>query len=297
MLQAFENWLRFEKRFSVHTVASYVSDLKQFEFFSQDTYNVKDIDNISTMVIKAWVVYLREKDISSRSVNRKLVSLSSYYKFLISEGKIKSNPVKQVKSLKQGDRIVKYLEEDEILALLDNFQFEDSFEGKRDKLIFELLYGTGVRLSELIGLKLANIDINSLNLKVIGKRNKERIIPINTSLERELKQYIDLRNKIFAEIDNEHLLLTRKGKDLYPMLVYRLVKKYIDEQSSRVKVSPHVLRHTFATHLINKGADINAIKELLGHANLAATQIYTHNSIERLKEVFKQAHPRGEDDK
>ncbi len=297
MLRAFENWLKFEKRFSKHTVVSYLNDLNQFQIFISENYDHLEIEKVNTQVIKAWVVSLMEKKYSTRSVNRKIVSLNTFYKFLQREGILQDNPVKSIQGPKQPQRIVKYLEEYEINDLLENFEFDNDFNGFRDKMIFELLYGTGVRLSELIELKIGNIDLNSLNLKVLGKRNKERIIPINSSLEQELKKYLKIRTAEFGINQNEPLLLTEKGKPLYPMLVYRVVKKYLDEQSSRINVSPHVLRHSFATHLINKGADINAIKELLGHANLAATQIYTHNTIERLKEVFKQAHPRGEDDK
>jgi integrase/recombinase XerC len=244
-------------------------------------------------MIKSWVVSLIDQNFNPSSVNRKLVSLNSFYKFLIKEEILDRNPAIGIKGIKKPRRIVKYLEEEEILQILDQYDFSNPDSNLRDKLILEMLYGTGIRLSELLNLRLRNVDLKSLMLKVLGKRNKERIIPINKSLESDIRIYLDMRGTTMSETANDLFFLTDKGEQLYPMYVYRVVKKYIDDIVKRTHVSPHVLRHSFATHLLNRGADINAIKELLGHSNLAATQIYTHNSVERLKTVYKQAHPRG----
>jgi integrase/recombinase XerC len=244
-------------------------------------------------MIKSWIVSMMDNNFNPASVNRKLVSLNSFYRFLIKEELIDHNPAVAVKGLKKAKRIVKYLEEDEIIKILDTYDFLDHDNNHRDKLILEMLYGTGIRLSELLNLKTTNIDLKGNILKVLGKRNKERMIPINKSLEEDIRNYLDLRKSIISDSDNEYFFLTDKFEKLYPMYVYRVVKRYIDDIIKRTHVSPHVLRHSFATHLLNRGADINAIKELLGHSNLAATQIYAHNSVERLKTVYKQAHPRG----
>lgn len=295
MLKVFENWLKFEKRYSQHTCKSYLNDLNQFQLYVEETFGELALVHVKANMVKSWIVNLMDNNFSPTTINRKLVSLNSFYNFLIKEDKINSNPVNNIRGLKTAKRITKYLEEEEILKLLNDYKFEDSFIGIRDNLILEMLYGTGIRLSELINLKTETIDLDPLLLKVLGKRNKERLIPINISLKNQILKYLEIRKETFGlnVNDNKLLYLTEKGNQIYPMLVYRVVKKYIDHCTSKTKVSPHVLRHSFATHLINRGADINAIKELLGHSNLAATQIYTHNSIERLKKVFKQAHPRG----
>ena len=293
MLDKFQHWLSYEKRYSHHTVKSYINDLKQFTVFLNQKFSAISIHEAKTTMIKSWIVSLMDNNYNPVSVNRKLVSLNSYYKFLIKEEILDHNPAVNIKGLKKPRRIVKFLEEDEIINILDQFDFNDTDNNLRDKLILEMLYGTGIRLSELINLKTRNIDLKAMVLKVLGKRNKERIIPINKSLETNIRSYMLLRNSVQSDSDNEFFFLTDKAEQLYPMYVYRVVKRYIDDIVQRTHVSPHVLRHSFATHLLNRGADINAIKELLGHSNLAATQIYTHNSVERLKTVYKQAHPRG----
>ena len=293
MIPEFENWLRFEKRSAENTVVSYISDLNQFNSFLHVNYPGIVIEKVNKLIIKSWIVSLMDKKFSPTSVNRKIVSLNTFYKFLLKETKIDKNPVSSILSPKRPHRIVKYLEEEEIIKILDELEFGDDFEGVRDKLIIEMLYGTGVRLSELIGMKAVNLEVQHGIVKVLGKRNKERIIPLNQTLIKLLQEYIIIRETVAEGKDTEKLFLTANGKPLYAMLVYRVVKKYVDQLIMRTHVSPHVLRHTFATHLINRGADINAIKALLGHANLAATQIYTHNTVERLKKVHKQAHPRG----
>jgi len=293
MLDKFQHWLSYEKRYSPHTVKSYINDLGQFTGFINQNFSGVSLEEAKTTMIKSWIVSLMDHNYNPASVNRKLVSLNSFYKFLIKEEILDHNPAVGIKGLKKSKRIVKYLEEEEILNILDHYDFSDPDNNLKNKLILEMLYGTGIRLSELLNLKTRNIDLKGMILKVLGKRNKERIIPINKSLEIEIRNYLDIRNSIQSDSDNELFFLTDKAEQLYPMYVYRVVKKYIDDIIQRTHVSPHVLRHSFATHLLNRGADINAIKELLGHSNLAATQIYTHNSIERLKTVYKQAHPRG----
>lgn len=292
MIQEFCSWLKNEKRYSIHTVSSYMSDLNQFKSYLAQHYPNTELTNTKAPMIKSWMVLLMDKHFSPTTINRKLVALNSFFKYLVNEEKMDKNPVINLKGPKKSKRLVKYLEEDEILNILDSFEFEDNYEGIRNKLIIEMLYGTGIRLAELIGLKTNDVDLISASLKVLGKRNKERIIPINVSLKQQIEKYIDLRKDVAGSESKQELLLTTKGNTLYPMLVYRVVKKYLDQFAARTKVSPHVLRHSFATHLLNRGADINAIKELLGHANLAATQVYTHNTIETLKKVYKQTHPR-----
>ena len=293
MLDKFQHWLSYEKRYSPHTVKSYINDLQQFTVFLTQNFSGISIQDAKSTMIKSWIVSLMDKNYNPASVNRKLVSLNSFYKFLIKEEILDHNPAVGIKGLKKPRRIVKYLEEEEIINILDHYDFNEPDNNLRDKLILEMLYGTGIRLSELLNLKTRNIDLKSMVLKVLGKRNKERFIPINKSLETEIRSYLIIRNSIQSNSDNELFFLTDKAEQLYPMYVYRVVKRYIDDIIQRTHVSPHVLRHSFATHLLNRGADINAIKELLGHSNLAATQIYTHNSVERLKTVYKQAHPRG----
>ena len=293
MVEGFLNWLTYEKRYSKHTINSYKNDLDQFINFLETNFEVSEPREVKSAFIKSWIVFLIESKYSTTSVRRKLVSVNSFFKYLLKEEEIDNNPASNIQGPKNPKRIVKYLEEEELNGVLDNFDFEDSFEGIRDKLIIDLLYGTGIRLSELIGLEKSNLDLQKKVVKVRGKRNKERIIPINDTLTNTIKIYLSKISESMVSSSSKYLLLTSKGKQLYPMLVYRTVKKYIEEYASRTGISPHALRHSFATHLLNRGADINAIKELLGHASLAATQVYTHNTIDRLKNVYKQAHPRG----
>tara|TARA_B100001250_G_scaffold84369_1_gene69725 strand:+ start:9596 stop:10465 length:870 start_codon:yes stop_codon:yes gene_type:complete len=284
----FISYLSSEKRFSVHTITSYSIDMRQFSLFLEDEYQIKtEISEISFQIIRSWIVSLLERGVSARSVNRKISTLKTYFKFLIREGIIQENPMLKVVSPKSKKRLPLFIEEDQIELLLNDIKFEDGFIGERDKLIIEMFYITGVRLSELINIQSSDIDFDSYHFKVIGKRNKERLIPLTVRIAQELKSFInryDVCSHLFTNLD---------GKKLYTKLVYRIVNKYIGKISSINKKSPHVLRHTFATHMLNNGADINAIKELLGHANLSATQVYTHNTIEKLKSVYKQAHPRA----
>ena len=289
MLQnKFITYLSSEKRFSEHTVKSYTTDLKQFTDFLCDEFQIIDkIDEIRFQIIRTWIASLLEKGISPRSVNRKISTLKSYFKFLIREGVILENPMIKLVAPKSKKILPVFIEEEQIASLLNEVQFEDGFTGERNKLIIELFYVTGIRLSELINIKISDINFQSQVIKVLGKRNKERLIPLSSNVLEELKSFIDK-----YQIDY-FLFANKDGKKLYTKLVYRIVNKYIGKISSVNKRSPHILRHTFATHMLNNGADINAIKELLGHANLSATQVYTHNTIEKLKTVYKQAHPRA----
>jgi integrase/recombinase XerC len=289
MLQnKFITYLSSEKRFSEHTIKSYTTDLKQFtSFLSSEFQIIDEINEISFQIIRTWIASLLEKGINPRSVNRKISTLKTYFKFLIREGELVENPMMKVVAPKSKKRLPVFIEEDQIASLLNEVQFEEGFVGQRNKLIIELFYVTGIRLSELINIKISDVDFNNQSIKVLGKRNKERIIPLTSNVLNDLNIFIK-NNK-----QNKYLFTNLKGGKLYNKLVYRLVNKYIGEISSVNKKSPHILRHTFATHMLNNGADINAIKELLGHANLSATQVYTHNTIEKLKTVYKQAHPRA----
>ena len=284
----FITYLSSEKRFSEHTVKSYTTDLTQFtSFLAEEFQIIDDVNEIRFQIIRTWVASLLENGISPRSVNRKISTLKSYFKFLIREGVLVENPMVKVVAPKSKKRLPVFIEEDQIETLLNKVQFEEGFIGERNKLIIEIFYVTGIRLAELINIKISDIDFPNQLIKVLGKRNKERLIPLAASMMEELGRFIE-KNQI-----NQFLFTNLDGKKLYAKLVYRIVNKYIGEISSVNKKSPHVLRHTFATHMLNNGADINAIKELLGHANLSATQVYTHNTIEKLKTVYKQAHPRA----
>ncbi len=289
MLQnKFIKYLSSEKRFSEHTIKSYATDLKQFTSFLLSEFQIIDeINEISFQIIRTWIASLLEKGINPRSVNRKISTLKTYFKFLIREGVLIENPITKVVAPKSKKRLPVFIEEDQIASLLNEVQFEKGFVGQRNKLIIELFYVTGIRLSELINIKISDVDLNKQSIKVLGKRNKERIIPLSSNVVNDLNIFIENNQK------NKYLFTNLEGEKLYNKLVYRLVNKYIAKISSVNKKSPHILRHTFATHMLNNGADINAIKELLGHANLSATQVYTHNTIEKLKTVYKQAHPRA----
>ncbi len=291
MKDAFIKYLKFEKRLSDHTIISYSTDLDQFLTFIKIYSGNDEISNIDKRSVRSWIVDLSLKSLSSNSINRKIATLKSFFKFLIKRGYIIENPTSNVNSLKTDTKIPIFFREKDINNLFDNLQVEDSFEGSRDFLIIELLYGTGIRVSELINLQVNNVNLLKKEIKVLGKRNKERIIPIHKNIIYKINRYLLKRNEINAKSDS--LLCTEKGEKLYPMLIARVLKKYLSSLINSKKYNPHLLRHTFATHILNKGADLNSIKDLLGHESLAATQIYTHNSIEKLKETFKSSHPRA----
>ena len=286
--EKFIHYISSEKRFSKHTIKSYSADISQFQYFLSSEFDIKNkVGDISFQLIRGWIAFLLESGINPRSVNRKISTLKTYFKFLLREGVIQVNPMLKVISPKLRKRLPVFIEEYQIEDLLDKVEFEDGFVGERNKLIIEMFYVTGIRLSELINIKVTSIDFENSLIRVIGKRNKERIIPLSSNMLEELKNFIqkhEISCFLFTNLD---------GKKLYNKLVYRVVRRYIGEISSVNKRSPHILRHTFTTHMLNNGADINAIKELLGHANLSAPQVYTHNTIEKLKSVYKQAHPRA----
>lgn len=293
MVSYFLQHIKYEKRLSHHTVTAYEGDLKQFSAFLLFQYEFKEPEKADFQMIRSWIVALVDEKIENRSINRKIATLRTFYNFLLRHKAITTDPMLKIKALKTDKTLPKYVEEKPMENLLDDMEFSDDFSGLRDKLVLELLYGTGMRLAELIGLKITDLNLYNNTLVVLGKRNKQRIIPVNKSLVEAIKKYLTLRTDIIDDTTNTYLIVTDSGTQAYPMFIQRLVKKYLSLVTSLEQRSPHVLRHTFATHLLNRGADLNAIKDLLGHTSLAATQVYTHNSIEKLKKVFKQAHPKA----
>ncbi|GAB4164691.1 MAG: tyrosine-type recombinase/integrase [Winogradskyella sp.] len=292
-LKAFSEYLSLEKNYSKHTVLAYIRDLEMFQEFLNDNHNSEPVEKVDYSEIRQWIVELVNGGVSNRTINRKVSSLNSYYKFLQKSQQIETNPLRKHKALKVGKKVQLPFSEEELKQVIeDSIEVED-FESARDKLIVELFYATGIRRIELVNIRLPDLDISNRQIKVLGKRNKERYIPILSSLVKSLDIYLSYRNTLPKIEDREHLFLTKKGVKIYEMLVYRIINKYFSMASSKAKCSPHVLRHSFATHLLNKGADLNAVKELLGHTSLAATQVYTHNSISELKKVYAKTHPRN----
>lgn len=292
-MDLFFKYLQYEKRYSPHTLTSYHTDLGQFSHYLLHTYEITDPAEADHTIIRSWILSLVQNDIQPRSINRKIACLRSYYKFILGQERITANPMLRIKAPKVSKKLPGFVPEEPFNNLLDGFEFEDSFEGQRDRVILEFLYGTGMRLSELIGISELDIDRHQKTVRVLGKGNKERIIPINDSLWQSINTYLAHKKREFGDNNSEKLLVTTKARPLYPKFIYRVVKKYISLITTSEHNSPHVLRHSFATHLLNKGADLNAIKDLLGHASLAATQVYTHNSIEKLKSIFEKAHPKA----
>ena len=293
MLESFLKFLEFEKRSSIHTITSYGEDLRQLQAFLASAFEITDFTDVQHSHLRNWVIELMEDGISANSINRKIASVKSFYKFLKSREYLSTNPASRLKPLKTEKRLPAFVQENDLMQLLDGQAPDpDDVSSVRDHLILELFYGSGIRLSELIGLKNSDLNFYDNTIKVLGKRNKERIIPIPQSIVNNIRKYQDMAGKNFSE-NRERLFLTDAGKPLYPMFVYRLVNKNLAQVSTLTKKSPHVLRHTFATHLLDKGADLNAVKDLLGHTSLAATQVYTHNSLEKLKSAFDQAHPKA----
>ena len=289
----FLQYLEFEKRFSPHTISAYKSDLEQFHVFLKLTYEIEQAKEVGHIHIRAWIVELIQNKITPRSINRKLSTLKTYFKFLKKRKEITQNPLLKVIAPKVGKRLPVVVKELEIENLFEQIDFGKGYPAARDEMIMELLYSTGMRRSELIQLTPNNIDFHLQQIKVLGKGNKERLIPFAKKLNDHLKSYLLVRNEEFSLNSSDPLFLTNKGQKLYPKFVYNLVKKYLSHVTTVEQRSPHVLRHSFATHLSGNGADLNAIKELLGHSSLAATQVYTHNSIEQLKKVYQQAFPKA----
>ena len=289
LVKNFLDYLKIEKRYSVHTTVSYKNDLNQFNLYLSNSYSGIEFYEVEMIHIRSYMVHLLESKLAKSTVSRKISSIKSLYKYLKKEQLISSSPVQLLETPKLESRLPVFLKEDEIVNLFEEFKFEDSFSGKRDKMILYFFYQTGIRLSELIGLK--DVDVRNGELKVLGKRNKERIIPLSNNIQPLIDQYLTLRNTL--DIKTSHFFVTDKGNKLYEKFVYRKVNHYLSMVSSKQKKSPHILRHTFATHMLNNGADLNAIKEILGHENLSATQVYTHNTFQKLKSIHKQSHPRG----
>ena len=292
--EAFREYLQLEKNYSPHTVLAYWNDIVSFDSFNLLHFGQHDIDQANYSQIRSWIVSLVDAHVSNVSVNRKMASLKAYYKFLLKTKQIEASPLLKHKSLKTPKKIQIPFSEKEVDAVLLFMQNPVGFEAVRDKLIVDLLYTTGMRRTELIHLKLANVNFGSSTIKVLGKRNKERIIPILPVINCQFESYLKERNGLENIIDEEYFFLSKKGVKINESFVYRLINSYFSTVSEKVKKSPHILRHTFATHLLNNGADLNSVKELLGHSSLASTQVYTHNSLTELKKVYKQAHPRNQ---
>ena len=290
-LKSFFDYLEVEKKYSFNTIEAYRNDLNVFSRFLTDEFDVNNINNTNYSYVRSWIVNLVNKGISNRSINRKITSLNSYFKFILKIDLINENPLTNHKALKTEKKIQLPFSENEMLNVLDLDNFEDNFTGARDRLIIDLFYTTGIRRIELIQLMISDVNIDNKHIKVLGKRNKERIIPLIDSTINILNKYLLFRDELKS--DETFLFITNKGKPVYEKLIYRIINKYFDAISTKVKKSPHIIRHSFATHLLNNGADLNSVKDLLGHSSLAATQVYTNRSIDEIKKVFAKSHPRN----
>lgn len=293
-LQSFRDYLQLEKKYSPHTVNAYLNDISFFESFNKNQFDQENIDQANYSQIRSWIVSLVDDALSNVSVNRKVQSLKAYYKFLLKTKQIEVSPLIKHKALKTPKTIQIPFSEKEVAAVLVQMQNPVGFEEIRNKLIIDLFYTTGIRRTELIHLKIANSNVSNSTIKVLGKRNKERILPLLPIVVQQLNLYFDERARLENVIDSDYLFLTKKGLKLNDSFVYRLINTYFSGVSEKVKKSPHMLRHTFATHLLNNGADLNSVKELLGHSSLASTQIYTHSSLSELKRIYEEAHPRNQ---
>jgi integrase/recombinase XerC len=292
--KAFQDYLQLEKNYSFETVNAYVNDLFFFKEFLIENFDTEKLEDVNYSMIRSWIVSMVDNDISNSSVNRKISSLKSFYKFLLKTKQIENSPLLKHKSLKTPKKIQIPFSEKELDQVLNQLTYPEGFDGIRDKLIIDLFYTTGIRRVELIDLKMQNIDLSNNTLKVLGKRNKERILPILPIISKQIRSYLLERTKIEMIKDKEHFFLMLKGVKLNDSFVYRLINYYFSNVSEKVKRSPHILRHTFATHMLNNGADLNSVKELLGHSSLASTQVYTHNSLAELKKVYGNSHPRNQ---
>jgi integrase/recombinase XerC len=299
MIEQFLKYLQYEKRVSAHTTLAYKNDLDQFTKFLRETYDDHPIDAVTYGMVRSWIITLVDAKLTATSVNRKIASLKAFYKFLMREQTIDKNPMQKIRVLKTQKRLPSFVQENSIAEILDHKEYKkekvewsDSLEDWSTRLILELFYATGIRLSELIGLKENQVNLRDRTIKVLGKRNKERVVPFPAGIVSILEGYRKVRNREVDMKDHGLLFVTDSGEPCYPMMVYRVVKQHLKDSGTQ-KTSPHVLRHTYATHLLNKGAEINAVKDLLGHSSLAATQVYTHNSMEKIKKAFDQAHPKA----
>lgn len=293
-IEQFLQYIELEKRYSQNTVQSYRRDLLQFEEYLDVVYQISSFKDVNDQMVRSWLADFMEEGLASKTINRKLSTLKSFYRFLSREEYISINPVNKIQGPKLKKRLPVFIKESNIQQLFNHEIDYNDFEQVRNLLIMELFYATGIRRAELMSLTIQNVNIYEKQIKVLGKRNKERIIPIGNDILKLFDIYVELREKCLSvENESDFVFLTKKGKKIYPKLVYRVVNSYLSTVSTQDKKSPHVLRHTFATHMLNNGADLNAVKEILGHASLAATQIYTHNTIEKLKKIYQQAHPKA----
>lgn len=290
-LQAFTDYLAFEKRFSGNTVTAYKNDLEQFFAFLEKEFDAPVLSEVKSPFVRTWLAGLMDKDFIPTTVKRKISTLKAFFKYQVKTGQLQSSPMLTIIAPKAGKRLPQYVQQKETELLFKHVAFSEGFEGQTEELILELLYNTGIRLSELIHIKESDVDQGQKSLKVLGKGNKERIVPLGSHLIEKIRRYISVKSGLNFPAAKQYLLVTSKGKKMYAKYVYLIVKKYLGLITTLEKRSPHILRHTFATHLTNKGADLNAVKELLGHSSLASTQVYTHNNIEKLKDVYKKAHP------
>ncbi|GMQ25900.1 tyrosine-type recombinase/integrase [Algoriphagus sp. oki45] len=294
MIDSFINYLEFEKRSSAHTVLAYRKDLEQAAEFVHLSFELANLESCTHAELRAWIIDLVEQGMSATTVNRKLATLRSYFKFLLRSKVITKDPTYKLKSLKTPKKLPDFVQESTLEDVLKEEVYDATFEGQRDRMVMEFLYLTGIRLSELVNLKWKDLNLIEKQVKVLGKRQKERIIPLTNGLLQNIILYQKEFEERFSKLDgNDYFIVSNKGGQSYPMMIYRTVRQYLDLFAQNTRRSPHILRHTFATHLLNKGADLNAVKDLLGHANLAATQVYTHNTLEKLKAVFEQAHPKA----
>ncbi|MEE4178000.1 MAG: tyrosine-type recombinase/integrase [Bacteroides sp.] len=291
--EKFLQYLEREKRYSAHTIVSYGTDLQQFSDYFRDQYELDYLENVKAPMVRSWLAQAMQQGMARSSINRKLSSLKSFFRFALKHGVVEENPMEKLGSVKKNKVLPVVVKEEEMHRLLDYSAFRPGYAGIRDRLILELLYTTGMRLSELCGLQHRDFDAGKNTIKVLGKRAKQRIIPVIQEVADHYQDYCLEKEKTFGGMADSHIFLTDRGKKIYPKYVYRLVNRYLSNVTTRSRKSPHVLRHTFATHMLDHGADLNAIKEILGHANLSATQVYTHNSIEKIKNVYKQAHPKA----
>lgn len=292
-LLKFQDFLFKEKNYSAHTVLAYTSDLQNFQNFVSENFDHLPLEKVTYVMVRNWIVCLVDSGISNTSVNRKMASLKAFYKFLLKTKQIDVNPLSKHKALKTPKKIQIPFSEEELHAVLNQITYKEGYDGLRDKLIIDLFYTTGIRRSELINLQLNSVDLSNKTLKVLGKRNKERVIPVLEVILTQIKAYLLERNNLKSINDANYLFLLSNGNKINETFVYRLINDYFSNVSEKVKKSPHMLRHTFATHMLNHGADLNSIKELLGHSSLASTQVYTHSSLTELKNVYKSAHPRN----